>query len=555
MMTDTLTPVDMKQEYLTSQLIPYIGNKRRLLPFLREIFSSLTADIDNPVFIDPFAGTGSVSRLAKVMGMTVRANDWEPYTEVLNGCYLSLGNKDLESLFSDRGGVDAVIRTLNNDTGAYVPYISRHYAPENLEKADYRKERLFYTPQNAVFIDRLRARIDEWYPRRSPERTVLLAALILQAAVRTNTSGVFKAFHKGFGGHGKDALGRIMTPMQLLRPCLIDGKNPCTVFRMDAAAFAYGRPADLCYLDPPYNMHQYGSNYHLLNTITLWDMPEVNDDLGSDGRLLEKAGIRKDWIGTRSSFCSYKTAPDSLKNLLDAVDARYIVMSYNTEGIIPFEELYEILSSRGATEVKTRDYTTYRGGRQSINRKVANLEFQLICRTDRPGVAGSRRKVREFMVRQRVYMLLKEPFVPERLACMFKTSGSLVAFRPGLELPAVRLYRFVDTPCFETLEAIPQAEIEDLYRRLSEAVCKDREEESRVLLDLLRQDLSEKERRYIQERFLSAIRKFAHKKYKIRFEEILREVRTAARQDPAGFRGLERPLDKIAILAERRFRG
>ena len=41
---------------------------------------------------------------------------------------------------------------------------------------------------------------------------------------------------------------------------------------------------DLVYLDPPYNQHQYGSNYHLLNTIALWDKPEINKEIYINGK-------------------------------------------------------------------------------------------------------------------------------------------------------------------------------------------------------------------------------------------------------------------------------
>ncbi len=45
---------------------------------------------------------------------------------------------------------------------------------------------------------------------------ILLSILIYEAATHTNTSGVFKAFHKGFGGHGKDALQRILKKISAL---------------------------------------------------------------------------------------------------------------------------------------------------------------------------------------------------------------------------------------------------------------------------------------------------------------------------------------------------
>ena len=555
-MTGSPLDTDVGREYLTSQLIPYIGNKRRLLPFLYRVFSGLENLPEIPVFIDPFAGSGAVSRLAKAMGMAVRANDWEPYAEVLNGCHVALDERDISGLFSDRGGMDAVLGALNEGSGPFTPYISRHYAPVNTETADYRTERLFYTPENGRFIDRVRERIDRWYPDMGPERTILLASLVYQAAVRSNTSGVFKACHKGFGGHGADALGRIMTGIRLQRPCLIDGRSRCSVHRLDAADFASRHPADICYLDPPYNTHQYGSNYHLLNTIALWDTPEVDNSRGPDGRLNAKAAIRKDWTATRSPFCSKRTAADALGELLDAVDARHIVLSYNTEGIVPFEVIYDILERRGRVDIQVSDYTTYRGGRQSISRKVSNLEFLIVCRTDRPASPGGREKAAEFLLRRRLYLLLKESFVPGRLARAFGDGNGTVSLSSGGPVvPSIRHYRFENLPSFEALGRLAAPAVETVCRSLEGAACRDRKEESEVLIDLLAEELSPEERKYFAGRLLIVLRKFAHKKYREEFEEVSKRLRELIDRYPGYYGGLAGGLSEIEALACRRFNG
>ena len=89
--------------YLNDQLIAYIGNKRALLPFLHGAFSALPLDPSRSTFLDPFAGSGSVSRLARTMGFRVLANDWEPYSLVINTCHLRLRPSDLAALFPLRG--------------------------------------------------------------------------------------------------------------------------------------------------------------------------------------------------------------------------------------------------------------------------------------------------------------------------------------------------------------------------------------------------------------------------------------------------------------------
>ncbi|MCP4228836.1 MAG: DNA methyltransferase, partial [bacterium] len=49
--------------YCTDQLIPYLGNKRKLLPFIKEAIE--TTGVRKGSFLDLFAGSGVVARLAK----------------------------------------------------------------------------------------------------------------------------------------------------------------------------------------------------------------------------------------------------------------------------------------------------------------------------------------------------------------------------------------------------------------------------------------------------------------------------------------------------------
>ena len=76
--------------YLTRQLIPYIGNKRRLLPFLDAVFDELESHRPVRTFLDPFAGSGAVARLARARGWQVTAGDWEPFSVEINRCHLGL---------------------------------------------------------------------------------------------------------------------------------------------------------------------------------------------------------------------------------------------------------------------------------------------------------------------------------------------------------------------------------------------------------------------------------------------------------------------------------
>ena len=103
---------DLNEAFLKNQLIAYIGNKRRLLGFLSEVFTELAerGSAGSVIsFGDCFAGSGSVSRLAKSMGFSVASNDWEWYSNIINTAHLRLSPSGLDALFRDWGGISAVL--------------------------------------------------------------------------------------------------------------------------------------------------------------------------------------------------------------------------------------------------------------------------------------------------------------------------------------------------------------------------------------------------------------------------------------------------------------
>ena len=378
--------IDIKNKYLKENLIAYIGNKRRLLPFIENVFLEiLDKDKNIKTALDLFAGSGSVSRLLKTLDLEVYSNDWEYYSYILNYAHIHVNIEETKNMFIHTGGLQNTIETINNINRIKNKdrYISKYYSPKNDYNPDLKNERLFYTQYNGTKIDIIRHNIEELYKNNAinqKEYFYLIASLIYEAATHTNTSGVFKAFHSGFGGRNKDALSRILTPISLKELPLYNGKKGY-VSMLDANEFAIknkDKKFDLVYLDPPYNQHQYGSNYHLLNTIALWDKPKINKNIYINGKKTDKGGIRKDWIKTKSDYCYKKTAKNSLINLLDNINANHIVMSYSTDGIIEFDDLISILENKGDLKIATSEYVKYRGAKRSIVNKTKNIEYLFI---------------------------------------------------------------------------------------------------------------------------------------------------------------------------------
>ncbi len=561
--------MDFRHPYLSRQLVAYIGSKRSLLPFIHENLERIGGEAAHRarplVFSDPFAGSGAVSRLGRAMGWEVLANDWEPYSLVVNSCHLAVPASRLPSLFRRQGGIEGALAELNalREPQHGRRYISRHYAPRATSTADWRTERLFYTAENALAIDAIRDRIEDWYPGgllagepgsdSGAEKSLLLGPLLYEAATHTNTSGVFKACHRGFGGHGADALRRITAAIELEPPVLLEAARPARVFCQDARRFLAGRTVDVCYLDPPYTVHQYGSNYFMLNTIARWDRPPVCEERGVDGRLLRKAGIRQDWTATRSAFCYRHSAREAMREVVEAADCRWLCVSYGSDGLLDLEELCDMLAATGRLEIRVRDHVKYPGGKGSLRRSSRCMELLAIVDRASRSSPARRRAAQAVLAERRLAELLSSGFHPRRIEERFAVSGEDVVLcrQPLLVLPMRHRYRVFEESAGtrRVLQALPG--LPRVVEGLRACLLADRGEEVEVLQELARGCADRGEQRRLLSRALRLLAGFAHRKYRAPFRCALAGLRGLAAGVPAAS-WMEERLDRIESVAARR---
>lgn len=357
--------INFENPYFTSNLITYIGNKRKLLPFLNNAFLDIWKKLGKKKLrvLDGFSGSGSVSRLLKYYSKELYVNDLEDYSETINKCYLANESEvDLEY-------INKKIEWLNNNKlDIKQPgLIEVNYAPKN-DLNIKPGERVFYTNKNARIIDNIRRLINK-LPKS--ERHYFLAPLLVKASIHTNTSGVFKGFHKRngighFGGNGENALLRIKCEISLDAPIFSNVECKVSVLKKDINTLVKDRSIpgfDLVYYDPPYNQHPYGSNYFMLNLINNYEPIEIQDGV---------SGILKHW--NRSLYNKYGKAEKVLDELIANTKSKFIVFSYNNEGIIPIEGFKKTLQKHGKYELYTQEYNTYRGSRNLRNRDVKVTE-------------------------------------------------------------------------------------------------------------------------------------------------------------------------------------
>jgi adenine-specific DNA-methyltransferase len=125
---------------------------------------------------------------------------------------------------------------------------------------------------------------------------------------------------------------------------------------LEAADCARRGGYDAVYLDPPYNQHKYLNNYHVWESLVRWDKPEVYGI----------ARKRVDCQSYDSAYNSRRRIHGALRELVDSLDARYLIVSFNDEGYLSEAELSEILRSRGPVAVRRVDFRRYVGAKIGI---------------------------------------------------------------------------------------------------------------------------------------------------------------------------------------------
>lgn len=354
------------KDYLSKQILTYMGNKRSLLDEIEQEIVEIKEDLGRKLkTFDVFSGSGIVSRMMKKHSKHVISNDLEKYSFIINNAYLTnksdFNNLEFESYLSK---INNIIEEENFVEGI----ISKEYSPSN-DKDIKIGERVFYTNKNARIIDTIRSAIED-FPDEI--KNFFLAQLLIESSIHVNTAGIFKGFYKDsstgigkFGGNGENALLRIKGDISFDYPILSNFESKFTVYQEDSNELAKKlKDIDVAYIDPPYNQHPYGSNYFMLNII-------ANNKISND--LSPVSGIPKDW--NRSNYNKKKEIYDTFDDLIGNLDARNIIVSYNSEGFLTLEEIKTILKKYGKVKIKEIKYNSFRGGRNLRERDIHVHEY------------------------------------------------------------------------------------------------------------------------------------------------------------------------------------
>lgn len=341
----------------------YIGNKTRLLGFLSDVLSHV--GIAPGRAHDAFAGTASVARSLKASGWRVESSDVMTYSYVFQRAYVvarhgpnvrrvAAGDADLRRAlrFVKGDGLSVLAEYLSTCVEPEHGFISQHFSATS--------GRMYFTDENARRIDAARHALHRWHTAEliTDDAYYLLLAAIIEGADRVaNTAGIYAAYIKSWQPNATKTFR--LNPE---RP--VSRASGSRAHRGDAAVVArkVGR-LELLYIDPPYNARQYSGYYHIPEIIaTGW--------FGTLPVLRGKTGLPVD-RQPPSAWCNRAGAAKALDELLEATGAKHVLVSYNTEGILPADEFFDILGRHAVGRVQqfVQPYKRYRADQDGERRR------------------------------------------------------------------------------------------------------------------------------------------------------------------------------------------
>lgn len=336
----------------------YIGSKRRLLQFVYQTIGKYW-QAEPGVFCDAFAGTGVVAEKFKREGWSVQASDLQYYSYVR--LQHLIGNTDKPDFVKIKKEAGADVFAHLNALPGKEGFIFQNFCLGGTRGKEW--ERQYFSDDNGRRCDAIRDQIDDWRARSllsDPEYFYLLSSLLESMDKRANTASVYGAFLKKLKKSAREPL--------LLEPLPIHSSRvKHSVYHKDALELLGQISGDVLYLDPPYNQRQYAANYHLLETVALWDKPLLQG----------KTGLR-DWSTQKSPWCSSRTALPAFKELLRVANYPLIALSYNDEGIMSLQEIKEAMSAHGRYSLHRKRYSRFRADQEGARNHKRNYVYEYL---------------------------------------------------------------------------------------------------------------------------------------------------------------------------------
>lgn len=341
-------------------MFTYLGNKRKLIDGIERVVVQVKEKLgkEKIKILDAFTGTTVVSRMLSQHAHEIHTNDLELYSFIAARCFIR------RPTLEQQQDIEHHIRHMNSMTEWTPGIITELYAPKDSNNVQI-GERAFYTHENALRLDTWRKYIDECVSTELVDW--VLCPVLIQMSIHANTMGHLKAFIK------KNNIGafdgkRVTDPLVLKVPvwnpwdCTVHCHNVSTNVLIDSIS-----DFDLIYIDPPYNQHEYGAYYFLMNVFAKNQCPEnVNAVTG-----LPKMRVKSDYNTERG-------AKEAMRHLVQRGlnISKYLLISYNDEGLIKPHDWNDILSGYTVECIET-EYSRYvaTGTKKDCHKTVKELLY------------------------------------------------------------------------------------------------------------------------------------------------------------------------------------
>ena len=343
----------------------YIGGKTQLLDNIEKVININTTGSEN-VFCDIFSGTGSVARYFKPK-YEVHSNDFLHFSYVIQKATIENNNAP-QFLKLLQKGITEPVKYLEE---ANIPtpdsksfFVTNNYAPND------NCSRMYISRENAIRVDFIRNTVESWNKSKlinEIEYYYLLASLIEGVPYVSNITGTYGAFLKEWDK-------RALKSFEMIRLNVIDNKRANRSYNKDANELIREVEGDILYIDPPYNSRQYAPNYHLLETISRYDNPDIHGVTGM-----------RPYDDIKSSFCVKSEVCEVFEDLIAKAKFSNIIMSYSTDGLMSSKQIEAILKRYGIDSTYKRYNIPYRKYKSKITNKNKTVnEYLFYIRKDIP---------------------------------------------------------------------------------------------------------------------------------------------------------------------------
>lgn len=285
----------------------YLGGKDSLAYRIVDLLREKGLLQNKYTFCDGFCGMGAVADAVKNTYNKIIINDSLKCASVFTHARLIANGCTFEKL-----GFDPFC-FLNECNEFREGFIYQNYSPGA-------SERMYFSKENAGRIDFFREIIEKWYESdkiTNNEFAYLLACLLESVSGISNTAGVYGAFLKHWD---KRALKPIIFNRIDSSPGI--AKN-IEVLNSRIEDIISDIDCDILYLDPPYTQNQYGTQYHLLETLILNDNPILSKITGS-----------RPTTSMRSQWSKNYYAHVLFDKIIAGTKAKYVILSYNNDGFM-----------------------------------------------------------------------------------------------------------------------------------------------------------------------------------------------------------------------------